>query len=396
MGGEYRAFEPYLRNEGITIRYSCPYTHHQNGKAERKHRHLVETGLTLFAQADIPLKFWWEAFYNAIYLVNRISTPTLNHKTPFEALYSKKPSYSQIKTFGCECYPFIRPYNSHKFNFHTSKCVHLGFSNLHKGYMCLNSNGRIYIAAHVNFNENSFPFQNDPSFIVSKSTRTPEPANTFSKFISISFPSETQNYEVIAASTSSLEDTTNLDDPSNEQNPNNNLEQINSMHDNEISTPESQQTSFSNHFEPNTQIPETSQPIYQPGPSHPMTTRAKNGIFKPKLYNTEKSLSLDTPSSVAEALNNHQWKQAMQEEFSALMRNQTWCLVPLQKNMKLVGNKWIYRVKQNPDGSINKYKARLVAKGLLQTERVDYQETFSPVVKAATIRIILSLAVINN
>ena len=60
------------------------------------------------------------------------------------------------------------------------------------------------------------------------------------------------------------------------------------------------------------------------------------------------------------------------------------------------GNKWIYRVKQNSNGSINKYKARLVAKGFLQTEMVYYQETFSLVVKAATIRIILSLVVINN
>ncbi|KAH9726481.1 retrovirus-related pol polyprotein from transposon RE2 [Citrus sinensis] len=335
MGGEYMVFEPYLRNEGITTRYSCPYTHHQNGKAERKYRHLVETGLTLLAQADIPLKFWWEAFYNATYLVNRISTPTLNHKTRFEALYSKKPGYSQIKIFGC-------------------------FSNLHKGYLCLNPNGRIYIAAHVNFNRNSFPFQNDPNFMVSKSTHTLEPANTFSKFISVSFPSKTQNYEVTTASTSSLEDKTNLDDPSNEQNPDNNINQINSMHDNEINTPESPQTSFSNHSEPNTQIPETSQPTYQPGPSHPMKTRVKNGIFKSKLYNTEKSLSLDTPSSVAEALNNHKWKQAMQEEFSALMRNQPWCLVPPEQNMKLVGNKWIYRVKQNSNGSINKYKFRLL------------------------------------
>ena len=57
MKGEYRAFEPYLRNEGIAIRYFCPYTHHQNGKAKRKYRHLVETGLTLLTQADIPLKF---------------------------------------------------------------------------------------------------------------------------------------------------------------------------------------------------------------------------------------------------------------------------------------------------------------------------------------------------
>ena len=318
----------------------------------------------------------------------------MNHKTPFEALYSKKPSYSQIKIFGCECYPFLRPYNKHKLDFHTSKCVNLGVSKLHKGYLCLNPNGRIYIAAHVNFNEDSFPLKNDSNFMTPESTHTPELINTFSKFLSISFPAATQNHEATAASTSSLDDTTSSDNLPNEHNPDNNIDQINSIYESENNTHEYTQTSFLS--EPNNQIPESSQPTHQPRPSHPMTTRAKNGIFKPKVYNTEKSLSLDTPSSVADALNNHKWKQAMQEEFNALMRNQTWYLVPPEQNIKLVGNKWIYRVKQNSDGSINKYKARLVAKGFLQTEGVDYQETFSPVVKAVTIRIVLSLAVINN
>ena len=120
--------------------------------------------------------------------------------------------------------------------------------------MCLNPNARIYIVAHVNFNENSFPFQNDPNFMVSKSTHTSEPANTFCKFISISFPSETQNHEATSTSTNSLEDTTNSNDHSNVHNLDNKFDQINSMHDNVISTHESPQTSFSNHSEPNTQI----------------------------------------------------------------------------------------------------------------------------------------------
>ena len=74
-------------------------------------------------------------------------------------------------------------------------------------------------------------------------------------------------------------------------------------------------------------------------PSHSMITKAKAGIFKPKAYNTEKALSLETPSSVAEALSYSNWKLAMQDEFNALIKNQTWCLVPPEQHMKLVGNK---------------------------------------------------------
>ena len=66
-----------------------------------------------------------------------------------------------------------------------------------------------------------------------------------------------------------------------------------------------------------------------------MITRAKAGIFKPKAYNREKALSLDTPSSVTEALNDQNWKLTMQDKFNALMNNQTWCLVPPEQNMKL-------------------------------------------------------------
>ena len=108
---------------------------YKNGKAERKHRHLVESELTLLAQSGLPLKFLWEAFSNATYLINRTSTPTLNDKTHFESLYSKKLDYSLIKIFNCKCYPFIRPYNRHKFDFYTFTCINLRFSQFHKGYI---------------------------------------------------------------------------------------------------------------------------------------------------------------------------------------------------------------------------------------------------------------------
>lgn len=87
------------------------------------------------------------------------------------------------------------------------------------------------------------------------------------------------------------------------------------------------------------------------------------------------------------------WKAAMDSEYLALMKNKTWHLVPPKKGINIIDCKWVYKVKRKPDGSLDRYKARLVAKGFKQRYGIDYEDTFSPIVKATTIRIILSIAV---
>ncbi|KAL6339591.1 hypothetical protein AAG906_034676 [Vitis piasezkii] len=85
-------------------------------------------------------------------------------------------------------------------------------------------------------------------------------------------------------------------------------------------------------------------------------------------------------------------QNAMTDEYLALLRNDTWNLVPPPTDRKLIGCKWVFKVKENPDGTINKYKALLVAKGFHQIAGFDFNETFSPVVKPTTIRIVLTIA----
>ena len=128
--------------------------------------------------------------------------------------------------------------------------------------------------------------------------------------------------------------------------------------------------------------------------THPIITRAKAGIFKPKAFLTAHN-SLE-PSNISEAFSDSKWKAAMQDEFDALIRNKTWSLVPMDPEYKLVGCKWVFRTKYNIDGSVSKYKARLVAKGFHQRASIDYSETFSHVVKSSTVRVILSLAVMQS
>jgi histone deacetylase 1/2 len=93
------------------------------------------------------------------------------------------------------------------------------------------------------------------------------------------------------------------------------------------------------------------------------------------------------------ALANKNWKQAMDDEYKALMDNKTWHLVPYKKGSNLIDSKWVYRIKKKADGTIDRYKTRLIAKGFKQRYGIDYEDTFSPVVKAATIRLVLSISV---
>ncbi|KZV44983.1 hypothetical protein F511_32729 [Dorcoceras hygrometricum] len=127
-GGEFRSLTSFLQEHGIQHRVTCPHTSEQNGVVERKHRHVVEIGLTLLAHASMPLRFWPDAFSTAVYLINRLPFSAISGNIPFKLLYKKCPDYSFLKVFGSLCFPCLRPFNHHKLEFRSTPCTFLGYS----------------------------------------------------------------------------------------------------------------------------------------------------------------------------------------------------------------------------------------------------------------------------
>lgn len=154
--------QSHLASYGIHHLMSCPYTPAQNGRVERKHRHITEMGLTLLFHSDTPMNLWIEAFSTAVYIINRLPTPTLNTKSPYELVYKQVPLFASFHVFGCKVYLCLHDYVKTKFQRKSLPCVFIGYSPSHKEFRCLEpSTSRVYITCNAQFEGSCFPFRAD-------------------------------------------------------------------------------------------------------------------------------------------------------------------------------------------------------------------------------------------
>ncbi|KAI4338329.1 hypothetical protein L6164_016669 [Bauhinia variegata] len=146
----------FLSQQGTLVQCSCPHTSQQNGRAERKHRHILDTVRTLLISATCPEKFWREATLTAVYIINRVPTQVLNNLSPFERLFGKVPDYSIFKPFGCVCFVLLHPHEHTKLEPRSRLCCFLGYGTEHKGYRCWDPIlNRLSISRHVTFLEHT-------------------------------------------------------------------------------------------------------------------------------------------------------------------------------------------------------------------------------------------------
>ncbi|KAD5508818.1 hypothetical protein E3N88_16521 [Mikania micrantha] len=366
-GGEFRKLSPFLSQLGIIHRLSSPHTSELNGVVECRHRHVVETGLTLLAQSHVPQRFWRFAFGAVVYLINRMPSRSNSNISPFECLFRHKPNYSFLRVFGCQCYPHLRPYDSHKLDFRSVPCVFLGYSTSHHGYRCLDpTTDRLYVSRHVRFNEHAFLFQN--SAPPSQPTPPPPYFSTYPSHSTTHLSADTPLQPSSSAENSPahpLEHPTSL--PAN----------TSPFHSSPATTTAPlfpNQPQFASHSSL-TSSSSSSTPPSPPPPPPPFRMRPANlrpnpkqpVIYNPSAYHTYLPSDI-TPTSFTIANKDPHSRTTMADEYKALVRNHTWSLVPRQPHTC----------------------------GFRQQPGVDYCDTFSPVVKPTTIRVVLSLAVAHG
>uniref|UniRef100_A0A2N9GG32 Integrase catalytic domain-containing protein n=1 Tax=Fagus sylvatica TaxID=28930 RepID=A0A2N9GG32_FAGSY len=346
-GGEYtsNAFTAHCASHGITHHLSCPHTPQQNGIVERKHRHIVECALTLLSHAALSITHYSYAITTTVHLINRLPTPKLTHKTPWELLFHKPPDLTHLKTFGCLCFPLLRPYNTHKLQPRSTPCIFLGYPSHSKGYICLDpTNHRIYISRHVLFNETEFL-----SHLSSHSRPTPSPVtSTFDPIPWLSVFSHTCTPHLNSAPLTSISAIpTSLDPISSSLHAEFGSNTTFPIAPSSNPTPPIESTSYPPPSlesilppsSPIASLQSSDQSTIPPAPinTHPMHTRSKNGIYKPKTFHTA---TLD-------------YTQTEPPTYHTASKFPQW----------------------NSDGSISQYKARLMAKGFHQQHGIDFEET---------------------
>ncbi|GJW99595.1 putative RNA-directed DNA polymerase [Tanacetum coccineum] len=414
-GGEFvsNRMNDFYAEQGIILETTCPHMPQQNGIVERKHRHLLKTARALRFEANLPKRFWGECVMTAAYIINRLPSKTIDNKTPFEILYEQKPKYEHMKVFGCLAYFRNTDTKGDKFEWRGKPGVFLGYLPGTKGYKIYDMvHNKIVVSRDVRFVENNFPYRNldpidrqenkklfdfPPWYYEEIDETTPKQTggpNLHDLDNNIQFDNEN---EALDNEPETLDNGPNDHPQGTHQTENSIQDEVGNVGP-QLARPQRVRTQPKRlndcivNLPPSIDhaLPSSNQ---QSSTVHPLS----NFVSYEKFSDSHKAFlaaitSNDEPKNFKEAVQDQNWRDAMQREIKALEENGTWTIEDLPDGKRAIDSKWVYKIKYKPNGEIERYKARLVAKGFTQREGVDYHDTFAPVAKLVTVRSLLAIA----
>ncbi|CAI7890039.1 unnamed protein product [Closterium sp. NIES-53] len=422
-GGEFlsKEFGLWLKKNGIRYSLIMPYSPAMNGIAERANRTITETARGLLIEAGLPDYFWPDAVRSACVAKNR----ALNHVgtdkwVPYVEWIERKPKVDMLRVFGCMCMALVPKHLRHnKLGAKAIWAVHLGMAQNSKGWLLWDPfTKKFLVSRDRKFMEN----------LMYKDWKAENEAKIGMRFGEVKssglehveLPLELNSSSTTTRQSSRVNGGEEAKDAEEED------EEVQQVSERALTLP-SRTTSA-----PRIRVtPQQRQGLHVPAAEEEgrgkRRIQAPNRLTYDALGKPAKSAlagaalmvgedeesdyeecafaffspveMLEEPATLKEALESsdaEEWKKAMESELKSIEENGTWELVELPEGRTAITSKWLFKIKSDADGNIERYNSRLVAKGYQQKEKVDYKELFAPVVKPTTLRTLLAGAAIKG
>jgi hypothetical protein len=390
----------FFEEEGIKHEFSSPYTPQQNGIVERKNITLLDIARTMLDEYKTPDRFWAEAINTACYSINRLYLHRILQKTSYELLTGKKPNVSYFRVYGRKCFILIKRGRNSKFASKTIEGFLLVYDSNTRAYRVFNkSTGLVEVSCDIVFDETNgsqvqqvdldeLDDEEAPCVALrnmsigdvcpKESEEPPQTQDQPSSSLQASPP--TQDEEMAQED----EDQDQDDEPPQEED----IDQGGDEYNQDKEDDQEIQDQRPPH-------PRVHQAIQRDHPINSILGDIHKGLTtQPRVAHFCEHYSFVSsiePYRIEDALRDLDWVVAMQEELNNFTRNEVWHLVP-RPNQNVVGTKWGFHNKQDDHGVVTRNKARLVAEGYSQVEGLDFDETYAPIARLESIRILLALA----
>lgn len=364
-------FDQLCRESGVKRHKTCPYTPQQNKISERMNRTIMDKVRSMLGLDE---SYWAEAASTAVYVINRSPSASIQFDIPEERWTGRSPDYSHFKSFGCVAYVHQV---KEKTNSRAAKGIFVGYAQGTRGYrVWLIDEQKVVISKDVVFNEE----QMFKDLEAEKSNSKKEHKESITK-MKVTFKSVLE--DIFDGETSDSGGATEAEESQDHES----VEEDGS----ETSSTVGQTDDLRYYVLARDRVRRTIKP----------PSKFEDRDFVAYTLASSEDIEVEESKSFQEAMKSKEWKLwngAADEEMIFLDKNNTWEYVERPKKHKVIGNRWIFKLKPGVSGTDQppRYKGRLVAKGYAQIEGIDYNEVFAPVVKHISIRLLLSAVVYHD